>query len=92
MTQKNCTLIGTDKNYGIKYLVRESDGVDFYYNPKTKNTAMSLSGIARMLNCHHETINSQASKINIGTTVELLTKQGIQPCKIIKENKISETG
>ena len=87
---ENCKLVGVDPKYGIQYLVRESDGVDFYYNPKTKSTAMSLRGIARMLRCQHNTISKLAGKLNLKKEAELLTRKGLKWVSLVTEDNIAD--
>jgi hypothetical protein len=82
------TLIGVHN--GIKYFVRQNDGVDFYYSSKTKLTAMSLRGIARMLGCDVRTVINAGEKLQLGKEAELLTKQGIQSVKFILETEIPQ--
>ena len=75
---------------GVKYLVGKWNGqdADFYLSTKTQKTAMSLRGIARMLDCDPKTVQNAGVKLNIVKEAELLTGQGIQGVNFITEDDI----
>lgn len=89
MTKKqDCKLVGIHN--GIQYLIRESDGVDFYYSTKTGKTAMSMKGIARMLECDYTGIRKQSKYLGIEKQAELLTSRGIRKVYFVVEDDIAE--
>lgn len=79
------TILGTHN--GIN-LIRKEDGSEFYYSTKTKKTAISLSGFARLVGCNQMSISNLASKLELGKEHQMYTPKGIQAVKLLMEDDL----
>ncbi len=78
-------ILGTHK--GIN-LVRKEDGNEFYYSTRTKKTAISIRGFARLVDASPTTINRIAVTLDLGKEHQMYTPQGIQGVTLLMEEDL----
>lgn len=69
-------------------LQNDYDGFELYYDKQERCVFSSPKGLARWLNCHHETVKRVGVKLGVGKVAETQMGQGLQACTLYSSSEV----